>query len=37
MGRNPRTGEAVPVKEKALPFFKAGQHLRDRLNRGQGR
>ena len=33
-GRNPRTGEAVPVDEKAVPFFKAGKELRDRVNRG---
>jgi integration host factor subunit beta len=34
-GRNPRTGEAVPVEEKAVPFFKAGKELRDRVNRGR--
>jgi integration host factor subunit beta len=33
IGRNPRTGEAVPVDEKAAPFFKAGKDLRGRLNR----
>src|ERR1700712_2104909 len=33
-GRNPRTGEAVPVNEKAVPFFKAGKELRERVNRG---
>ena len=32
MGRNPRTGEAVKVKSKAVPFFKTGKLLRDRLN-----
>lgn len=32
MGRNPRTGEAVPVAEKFVPFFKTGKELRDRLN-----
>ncbi|HSU04557.1 MAG TPA: integration host factor subunit beta [Acetobacteraceae bacterium] len=31
-GRNPRTGEAVPVQEKAVPFFKAGKELRERVN-----
>ena len=31
-GRNPRTGEAVAVEEKHVPFFKAGKLLRDRLN-----
>ena len=32
IGRNPRTGEEVPVDEKAVPFFKAGKELRGRLN-----
>jgi len=32
MGRNPRTGESVPVPEKAVPFFKAGKELRERMN-----
>lgn len=31
-GRNPRTGEAVEVEEKQVPFFKTGKLLRDRLN-----
>jgi integration host factor subunit beta len=31
-GRNPRTGEPVPVDEKAVPFFKAGKELRTRVN-----
>ena len=31
-GRNPRTGAAVSVEEKYVPFFKAGKLLRDRLN-----
>ncbi|MBU0861816.1 MAG: integration host factor subunit beta [Alphaproteobacteria bacterium] len=30
--RNPRTGEAVEVDEKHVPFFKTGKLLRDRLN-----
>jgi integration host factor subunit beta len=34
-GRNPRTGEAVPVDEKAVPFFKAGKELRERVNHGK--
>jgi integration host factor subunit beta len=34
-GRNPRTGEAVPVEEKAVPFFKAGKELRERVNKGR--
>ena len=32
-GRNPRTGAAVSVEEKHVPFFKTGKLLRDRLNR----
>lgn len=31
-GRNPRTGEAVEVAEKFVPFFKTGKELRERLN-----
>lgn len=31
-GRNPRTGDAVSVKEKAVPFFKAGKELRERVD-----
>ena len=34
-GRNPRTGEAVKVEEKAVPFFKAGKELRERVNRAR--
>jgi hypothetical protein len=33
IGRNPRTGEEVPVAAKVRPFFKVGQGLLDRLNR----
>ena len=32
LGRNPRTGEAVQVARKSVPFFKTGKDLRDRLN-----
>ena len=32
IGRNPRTGETVQVESKAVPFFKTGKLLRDRLN-----
>jgi integration host factor subunit beta len=31
-GRNPRTGEAVEVKPKKLPFFKVGKELKERIN-----
>ena len=33
-GRNPRTGEQVPVSEKYVPFFKTGKDMRERLNGG---
>ncbi len=33
-GRNPRTGEAVKVDEKYIPYFKTGKQLRERLNAG---
>jgi|SRR6516164_3958978 len=32
-GRNPRTGVAVAVEKKAVPFFKSGKEMRARLNR----
>ena len=32
-GRNPRTGEHVPVEQKSVPFFKTGKEMRERLNR----
>jgi integration host factor subunit beta len=32
IGRNPRTGDAVQVAEKFIPFFKTGKELRERLN-----
>ena len=32
MGRNPRTGSAVEVIAKRVPFFKTGKELRERLN-----
>ena len=31
-GRNPRTGEAVDVDAKVVPYFKTGKELRERLN-----
>jgi integration host factor subunit beta len=34
VGRNPRTGDSVPVQEKFGPFFKTGKQLRDRINEG---
>jgi integration host factor subunit beta len=34
IGRNPRTGEAVAVGAKSVPFFQAGNAMRARLNHG---
>ncbi len=31
-GRNPRTGNDVPVKPKKLPFFKVGKELKERVD-----
>ena len=31
-GRNPRTGVAVSVAQKAVPLFKTGKEMRARLN-----
>lgn len=33
-GRNPRTGKAVSVPEKRLPFFKVGKELKALVNGG---
>ncbi|MEH6404602.1 MAG: integration host factor subunit beta [Sneathiella sp.] len=32
VGRNPKTGEAVQVEKKYVPYFKCGKKLRERLN-----
>ena len=32
-GRNPRTGVAVQVPEKLVPYFKSGKGLRARINK----
>ncbi len=34
-GRNPRTGAAVEVKPKRLPYFKVGKELRARVAKGK--
>ena len=34
-GRNPRTGDPVKVDAKAVPFFKSGKEMRERLNGGR--
>ena len=31
-GRNPRTGNAVDIDAKRVPYFKPGKEIRDRLN-----
>jgi integration host factor subunit beta len=31
-GRNPKTGEKVPVPAKFVPHFKAGRELRERVD-----
>jgi integration host factor subunit beta len=31
-GRNPKTGIVVDVKQKKLPFFKAGKELKEFIN-----
>jgi integration host factor subunit beta len=32
LGRNPRTGDAVDVSAKRVPYFKPGKEMRARLN-----
>jgi len=34
-GRNPRTGSAVAVRPKRLPFFKVGKELKERVDAGR--
>ncbi len=34
-GRNPRTGAAVSVEAKRVPFFKPGKELRLKVNGGE--
>ena len=34
-GRNPRTGQPVPVPAKRLPFFKVGKDLKDLVNKSR--
>ena len=35
IGRNPKSGEKIQVREKTLPFFKSGKDMRDRVNEGR--
>ncbi|UCG81921.1 MAG: HU family DNA-binding protein, partial [Desulfobacterales bacterium] len=32
MGRNPKTGAAVEIPPKKLPFFKCGKELKERID-----
>ncbi len=32
VGRNPKTGDAVELSGKYVPYFKPGKELRDRVN-----
>jgi integration host factor subunit beta len=32
IGRNPKTGDSVPLSGKYVPHFKPGKELRDRVN-----
>jgi integration host factor subunit beta len=34
IGRNPKTGEQVPLSGKYVPHFKPGKELRERVNEG---
>lgn len=34
-GRNPRTGQAIQVRPKKLPFFKVGKELKKRVDQGR--
>ena len=36
LGRNPKTGAAVPLSGKYVPHFKPGKELRERVNTGYG-
>ncbi|MDR2142423.1 MAG: integration host factor subunit beta [Deltaproteobacteria bacterium] len=33
-GRNPKSGRAIMVKAKRMPFFKVGKELRDMVDQG---
>jgi integration host factor subunit beta len=36
IGRNPKTGVTIQVKQKKLPFFKCGKELKERVDYPQG-
>ena len=33
VGRNPRSGVAIKIPSKAMPFFRCGSRLRDRIKK----
>ncbi|TPW10984.1 MAG: integration host factor subunit beta, partial [Halothiobacillaceae bacterium] len=35
LGRNPKTGESVPLMGKHVPHFKPGKELRERVNESE--
>jgi integration host factor subunit alpha len=37
LGRNPKTGEEVPILPRRVLVFRASQVLKDRINRRRGR
>ncbi len=37
MGRNPRTGESIPVPAKRAPVFKVGKELKERVDYAENR
>jgi integration host factor subunit beta len=37
MGRNPKTGDSVPLDGKYVPHFKPGKELRERVNASRAR
>ncbi len=37
IGRNPKTGEQVKVKAKAIPHFRAGKEMRLRIDESLGK
>ena len=37
VGRNPKTGDSVPLAGKYVPHFKPGKELRERVNKSVGK
>jgi integration host factor subunit alpha len=36
IGRNPKTGEEVPIKPRRVLVFRSSHVLKDRVNKGSG-